>query len=125
MFNYLNGFIGEYLCKLCIGGNFMWIGGVVLVVLLIGVVFERYFVVLYFYDENCCILKKKFKFIILVCWLFFICWNFFLFLFVKYDVSLDFCYEDWFFGWYMNVYSLGWFIMIGILLVIIMFVLYS
>lgn len=36
-FNHPNGLTGEYLCKLCTGGNLMWTGGVVSVVSLIGV----------------------------------------------------------------------------------------
>lgn len=103
----------------------MWTGGVVSVVSLIGVAFERYFAVLYPHDENRRISKKKLKFIIPACWLFSICWNLPLFLLVKYDANLDFCYEDWPPGWYMNAYSLGWLIMIGILPVTIMSVLYS
>lgn len=124
-FNHPNGLTGEYLCKLCTGGNLMWTGGVVSVVSLIGVAFERYFAVLYPHDENRRISNKKLKFIIPACWLFSICWNLPLFLLVKYDASLDFCYEDWPPGWYMNAYSLGWLIMIGILPVTIMSVLYS
>lgn len=49
---YLWGFIGDCLCKFLIGGNLMWIGGLVFVVLFIVIVFERYFVVFYFYNEK-------------------------------------------------------------------------
>lgn len=58
-FNHPNGLTGEYLCKLCTGGNLMWTGGVVSVVSLIGVAFERYFAVLYPHDENRRISKKN------------------------------------------------------------------
>ncbi|XP_022782767.1 pyroglutamylated RFamide peptide receptor-like [Stylophora pistillata] len=120
-----NGLTGDYLCKIVTGGNLMWTAGVVSVVSLIGVAFERYFAVLYPHDESRRISKTKLKFIIPACWLFSISWNFPLFLLVKYDASLDFCYEEWPPGWYMNAYSLGWLIIIGILPVTVMSGLYS
>lgn len=52
IYRYFQGFVGDYLCKFFIGGNFMWIGGVVFVVIFIVIVFERYFVVYYLYDEK-------------------------------------------------------------------------
>ena len=119
------GLTGDYLCKLLTGGTLVWIGGVVSVVSLIAIAFERYFAVLYPHDEKRRISKSKLKVIIPACWLFSLVWNFPLFLVVKYSKELDFCYEEWPLEWYMNAYSLGWLIVIGILPLSIMTSLYS
>ena len=103
----------------------MWVGGVVSVVSLIAIAFERYFAVLYPHDEKRRISKTKLKLIIPACWVFSFIWNFPLFLLLKYDEVIDFCYEDWPSGWYMNAYSLGWLIVIGIVPLTIMASLYS
>lgn len=124
-YNHPRGLTGDYLCKFLTGGNLMWIGGVVSVVSLIAIAFERYFAVLYPHDEKKRISKTKLKYIIPACWVFSIIWNFPLFLLLKYDEVIDFCYEDWPSGWYMNAYSLGWLIAIGIIPLTIMASLYS
>ena len=103
----------------------MWTGGVVSVVSLIAIAFERYFAVLYPYDEKRRISKAKLKFIIPACWLFSFIWNLPLFFLLKYDKVIDFCFEDWPSGWYLNAYSLGWLIMIGIIPLSIMVFLYT
>ena len=84
------GLTGDYLCKLLTGGNLMWTGGLVSVVSLIAIAFERYFAVLYPYDEKRRISKAKLKFIIPACWLFSFLWNLPLFVLVKYDQVIDF-----------------------------------
>ena len=119
------GLKGDYLCKFLTGGNLMWIGGVVSVVSLIAIAFERYFAVLYPHDDKRRISKRKLKLIIPACWLFSLLWNFPLFLVVRYSEELDFCYEVWPTKRYMNAYSLGWLIIIGILPLSIMTCLYS
>lgn len=119
------GLTGDCLCKLLTGGNLMWTGGLVSVVSLIAIAFERYFAVLYPYNEKRRISKAKLKFIIPACWLFSFIWNLPLFVLVKYDQVIDFCYEDWPSGWYMNAYSLGWLIVIGIIPLSIMVFLYT
>ena len=124
-YNHPKGLTGDYLCKLLTGGNLTWTGGVVSVVSLIAVAFERYFAVLYPHDDKRRISKAKLKVIIPACWVFSFIWNLPLFLLVKYDKDSDFCYEDWPPGWYMNAYSLGWLTVIGILPVTIMTGLYS
>jgi len=103
----------------------MWTGGVVSVVSLIAIAFERYFAVLYPYDEKRRISKAKLKWIIPACWMFAVIWNLPLFVLVKYDQAIDFCYEDWPAGWYMNAYSLGWLIVFGIITLSIMVFLYT
>ena len=124
-YNHPKGLTGDYLCKLLTGGNLMWTGSLVSVVSLIAVAFERYFAVLYPHDIKRRISKTKLKVIIPACWIFSFIWNLPLFLLVKYDKDLDFCYQDWPPGWYINVYSFGWLIFIGILPVTIMTGLYS
>ncbi|XP_078345955.1 QRFP-like peptide receptor isoform X1 [Oculina patagonica] len=124
-YNHPRGLAGDYLCKVLTGGNLMWTGGVVSVVSLIAIAFERYFAVLYPHDEKRRISKTKLKFIIPACWVFAFIWNFPLFLLLKYDEVIDFCYEDWPSGWYMNAYSLGWLIVIGIIPLTIMASLYT
>lgn len=119
------GLTGDYLCKFLTGGNLVWTGGVVSVVLLIAIAFERYFAVIYPHDEKRRISKTKLKLIIPSCWIFSFLWNLPVFVLVKYDESIDFCYEDWPLGWYMNAYSLGWLIVIGVLPLTIMASLYS
>lgn len=119
------GITGDFLCKFLTGGSFVWIGGIVSVVSLIAIAFERYFAVLYPHDEKRRVSKTKLKFIIPACWLFSLLWNFPLFFVVRYNAEIDFCYEVWPLGWYMNAYSLGWLIVIGILPVSIMTCLYS
>ena len=42
-------------------------------------------------------------------------WNLLVFLVVQYSDELGYCYEEWPLQWYMKAYSLGWFIVIGIL----------
>ena len=59
------------------------------------------------------------------CWLFSIFWNIPVYVLVKYNEDLDFCLEDWPSGWYLNAYSLGWLIVVGILPLFIMTLLYS
>lgn len=126
-YNHPQGLSGDYLCKFLTGGNLMWTGGVVSLVSLIAIAFERYFAVLYPHDEKRRISKTKLKFIIPTCWVFAFIWNFPLFLLLKYDEVIDFCYEDWPSSpvWYMNAYSLGWLIVIGIIPLTIMASLYS
>ena len=119
------GLTGDYLCKFLTGGNLMWTGGVVSVVSLIAIAFERYFAVLYPYNEKRRISKAKLKLIIPACWLFSFIWNLPLFVLVKYNQAIDFCYEDWPAGWYMNAYSLGWLIVFGIVTLSIMVFLYT
>lgn len=119
------GITGDYLCKFLTGGNLMWIGGVVSVVSLIAIAFERYFAVLFPHNEKRRITKKKLKLIIPTCWFFSLVWNFPLFLVVRYSEKLSFCYEVWPMKSYMNAYSLGWLIAIGILPLSIMSCLYS
>lgn len=124
-FKHPHGSSGDYLCKFITGGNLMWIGGVVSVVSLIAIAFERYFAVLYPHDDKLRITKTKLKLIIPACWLFSLLWNFPLFFVVRYSKELDFCHEVWPKGWYMNAYSLGWLIVIGLLPLSIMTCLYS
>ena len=119
------GHTGDYLCKFLTGGNLVWTGGVVSVVSLIAVAVERYFAVLYPHDEKKRITKAKLKFIIPACWLFSILWNLPVYVLVKYNEDLDFCLEDWPSGWYLNAYSLGWLIVVGILPLSVMTLLYS
>ena len=112
------GHTGDYLCKFLTGGNLVWTGGVVSVVSLIAVAVERYFAVLYPHDKKKRITKAKLKFIIPACWLFSIFWNIPVYVLVKYN-------EDWLSGWYLNAYSLGWLIVVGILPLSVMTLLYS
>ena len=119
------GLTGDVLCKLLTEGNLMWIGGVVSVLLLIAIAFERYFAVLYPHIQKRRISKTKLKLIIPACWLFSLMWNFPMFLVVRYSDELDYCYEEWPLQWYMKAYSLGWFIVIGILPLSIMTGLYG
>lgn len=51
-FVYLDGKIGIIFCKFLIGGNLIWIGGVVLVFIFVVIVFECYYVVMYFYGNK-------------------------------------------------------------------------
>ena len=124
-FQHPRGLTGDYLCKFLTGGNLLWTGGVVSVVSLIAIAFERYFAVLYPHDEKKRITKAKLKLIIPACWIFAVIWNLPVFVLVKYNEDLDFCFEDWPSGWYLNAYSLGWLIVIGILPLTIMTILYS
>ena len=112
------GHTGDYLCKFLTGGNLVWTGGVVSVVSLIAVAVERYFAVLYPHDKKKRTTKAKLKFIIPACWLFSIFWNIPVYVLVKYN-------EDWLSGWYLNAYSLGWLIVVGILPLSVMTLLYS
>lgn len=48
-FVYFFGFVGDFLCCFIIGGNFMWIGGVVFVFIFVVIVFECCYVVVRFY----------------------------------------------------------------------------
>ena len=88
------------------------------VVSLIAVAVQRYFAVLYPHDKKKRITKAKLKFIIPACWLFSIFWNIPVYVLVKYN-------EDWLSGWYLNAYSLGWLIVVGILPLSVMMLLYS
>lgn len=119
------GLAGDYLCKLLTGGNLMWTGGVVSVVTLIAIAFERYFAVHYPHDEKRRISKTKLKFIIPACWLFSLIWNLPLFLVVQYNEDSDFCHEVWPRRWYLKAYSMSWLLVIGLLPVSIMTFLYS
>lgn len=119
------GLTGDYVCKFLTGGNLVWTRGVVSVVSLIAIAFERYFALLYPREEKRRISKAKLKFIIPACWLFSFVWNLPLFLVVRYSEDLDFCYEVWPVPWYMKAYSVSWLIVIGILPVSIMAGLYS
>ena len=119
------GLTGDYLCKFLTGGNLMWTGGVVSMMSLIAISFERYFAVLYPHDQKRRISKTKLKLIIPVCWLFSFMWNFPLFLVAQYSHELDLCYEEWPLQWYMKAYSLGWLIIVGILPLSIMTGLYG
>ena len=84
-YNHAKGLTGDYLCKLLTGGNLTWTGGVVSVVSLIAVAFERYFAVLHPHDDKRRISKTKLKVIIPACWVFSFSWNLPLFVMVKYD----------------------------------------
>lgn len=119
------GLAGDFLCKLLTGGNLMWTGGVVSVVTLIAIAFERYLAVFYPHDEKRRISKTKLKFIIPACWLFSFLWNLPLFLVVRYSKDSDFCHEVWPLRWYLKAYSMCWLIVIGLLPVSIMAFLYS
>ena len=124
-YKHSKGLTGDYLCKLLTGGNLMWIGGVVSVMSLIAIAFERYFAVQYPHNKKRRISKTKLKLIIPACWLFSLMWNLPIFLVVKYNDELNYCYEEWPSQWYMKAYSMGWFIVIGILPLSIMTGLYG
>lgn len=49
--DYLDGIIGFVLCKLVIGGNVVWIGGVLFIVIFVIIVIECYYVVVYFFES--------------------------------------------------------------------------
>ena len=119
------GLTGDYLCKLLTGGNLLWTGGMVSVMSLIAISFERYFAVLYPHDQKRRISKAKLKLIIPACWLFSFMWNLPLFLVRRYSHELDLCYDKWPLQWYMKAYSLAWLIVVGILPLSIMTGLYG
>ena len=124
-FKHPRGLTGVFLCKFLIEGNLMWTAGVVSVLSLIAISFETYFAVLYPHDRKRRISKTKLKLIIPACWLFSLMWNFPVLLVAQYSDELDYCYEEWPLQWYIKAYSLGWFIVIGILPLSIMTGLYG
>lgn len=50
-FKYFDGLVGKVFCELLIGGNLVWYGGIIFVFMLVVIVFECYYVVMYFYGN--------------------------------------------------------------------------
>lgn len=60
-FKHPHGMPGTLLCKLLIGGNLMWIGASASAFTLVVVAFERYYAVMYPYDNKGKLTKYKLK----------------------------------------------------------------
>lgn len=66
----------------------------------------------------------KVKIIVIFCWIFIIVFNFLLFFVIYYDKENMFCLEVWLSLGYGKVNFISWFVVVGIILVIIMIFLY-
>ncbi|XP_031575007.1 QRFP-like peptide receptor [Actinia tenebrosa] len=123
-FTHPQGTTGDYLCKFITGGNLSWIGGVASVFALVSIAFERYYAVTAPYRQGF-ITTKTLRIIITSCWIFSILFNCPLFYAIRYDARADYCMEVWPNTVYPKINSLCWFLVVGVIPVLIMGVLYS
>lgn len=79
VFDYLDGLLGMFICKLFIGSNFSWLGGLVFVYFLVVIFVECYFVVVYLYGNRGKLMMKRVKYVIVGCWVFVVVFNLLLF----------------------------------------------
>lgn len=85
VFYYFEGVLGDWMCKFIIGGNFIWVGGVVLLFMFIVIVFEWYFVIIYLYIVFGKIIVRKLKILVMVSWVFVVLKDGIFFFILKYD----------------------------------------
>lgn len=123
-FTHPQGTTGNYLCKFITGGNLSWIGGVASVFALVSIAFERYYAVIYPHRQGF-ISRTTLRIIITSCWIFSVLFNSPLFYVIRYDPGANFCMEVWPNTVYPKINSLCWFLVVGVIPVLIMGVLYT
>lgn len=123
-FVYFFGFVGDFLCCFIIGGNFMWIGGVVFVFIFVVIVFECCYVVVRFYLFIKKLIMVKLWGLVILFWVFVLLFNLLLFFIMFYDSEINFCIENWLNFLFLKLYGIVWFCVVGVLLVIFMVIVY-
>ncbi|EDO49025.1 predicted protein, partial [Nematostella vectensis] len=93
--NHPEGLAGTIICKLITGGNFSWTGGACSVFTLVAIAFERYYAVMYPYNDKGKMSIKKLRYIFIGVWLGAAVLNLPLFLTIYYEASKHFCFEYW------------------------------
>lgn len=123
-FTHPTGRDGDMLCKFMTGGNISWIGGVSSVFALVSIACERYYAVMYPHNQGK-ISTRTLRIIIITCWLFSVVFNAPLFFVLRYDANVKFCIETWPRHVYARINSTAWFLVVGVIPVLIMGLLYS
>lgn len=94
-FDHPQGELGDWLCKLLTGGNFIWVGGAASLFTLLAIAFERYFTALRPYTARRKITAKELKILVIGSWAFAAMKDGTPFFVMKYDPVIDFCMETW------------------------------
>lgn len=123
-FTHPTGIGGDLLCKFITGGNISWIGGVASGFALVSIACERYYAVMFPHNQGN-IGTRTLRIIIVTCWLFSVTFNSPLFFAIHYSSDVKFCIETWPRLVYARVNSTAWFVVVGIVPVLIMGILYA
>ncbi|PFX16409.1 Pyroglutamylated RFamide peptide receptor [Stylophora pistillata] len=124
-FQHPDGILGRFLCKFLTGGNFMWTGATASAFSLVVIAFERYFAVMHPYNNTGKLTHRKLKIIIPVLWISALILNTPLFLTSYFDKENEFCMEYWPKKWMPKAFSVAWFVLLGVLPMLVMTGLYS
>lgn len=100
-------------------------GIVVFVFILVLIVFDCYYLVLFLYGKKGCMMFLRVKFGIVISWLIVVIFEIFVILVMKYDIDWKICFEDWFNIGFVRVYILVILFFDFILLFIFMVFVYS
>ncbi|CAH3044201.1 unnamed protein product, partial [Porites lobata] len=120
-----DGVAGNILCRLLTGGNFAWVGAGASVFTLVTIATERYFAVMYPFENKGKLSGRKLKAIISCSWIFGIIVGLPQFIVKKFDKKLNWCVYTWCEEWMGNAYTTAWFLFTSFLPVTWMIVLYS
>ncbi|XP_078346709.1 tachykinin-like peptides receptor 86C [Oculina patagonica] len=125
LFKHPDGMTGTVLCKLLTGGNLIWIGSVATAFTLVVVAIERYHAVVNSHSNQGQLTAAKVEIIVPVIWLFAVIFNLPLLLTIFYNNESDFCMQDWPQQWMVKANTIVWYLVTGVIPIIIMAVLYS
>lgn len=105
-FHHPSGKSGDFVCKFLTGGFLTWVGGAASAFTLVSIAFERYYAVVHSRLERRQITKKKVKGLILACWIYAFTVELSPVIVMKYNHTIDACYEDWPSITYPRVYTM-------------------
>ncbi|XP_020894395.1 pyroglutamylated RF-amide peptide receptor-like [Exaiptasia diaphana] len=114
-FKHPHGQAGDLICKFFTGGNLTWTGGAASVFTLVAIALERYYAVVFPHMIRHRFTRSQAKFTSILAWLASLLLNIPLFFVSVYSVDQDFCIESWASIDMSKVYSMIWFISVGVI----------
>ena len=125
LLNHPEGLRGDILCKLVTGGVPGWVGAVSSVFSLVAIAIERYYAVMFPFNQKRKLTRKKVVQFAGLSWILALLWAGIGFFITVFDKDVHSCVHSWPNNIYASIYTVGWSVVAGFLPLSIMSLLYS